>query len=440
MSLRRLSEQTFFDFGYLGQIERGERLGSAKVAMVCDEALHAGGTLRALFARQAGRRRMDAAADEEHTPAHTEAIEVSDSLLPSSDPGMDSITVPCRRTDGRIMWVSIPRRSFLLGGLATTAGAALSPRFNAGKSAAAQGGDVTPIEHLRSMRRVFIDSDNLLGPRYIIPAVNGYLRFIQQLRADRDGADRKALLHLQAEYAEFASWLYQDAGDFRSAQYWLDRALDWSHAVDDREMAVYVLTRKSQLAGDMQDPMGAVDLADAGVAMAVPGSRLVATARTQAAQGHALAGDSTECLRSLDQAHDLIARLDDAGHSVWAPWLDDAYVDVQRGRCLTALGDYGHAAEVFQQAIRDLPPGYRRDCGVYLSREAHAHAGAEDPEQAAATGIQALAIAEETGSGRIINELARLDGTLERWRDVPSVIDFRESLTSVIPRQVDLSD
>jgi tetratricopeptide (TPR) repeat protein len=410
------------------------------VAAVCDEALRAGGALRALFARQAGRRRMDTAASEEHTPAHAEAIEIPGSLLPSSDPGMDSITVPCRRTDGKIMWVSVPRRSFLLGGLAATAGVALPPRLKTGRFIAAQSGDVTPIEHLRSMRRVFIDSDNLLGPHHIIPAVNGYIRLIQQLRTDRDGADREALLHLQAEYAEFASWLYQDAGDFRFAQYWLDRALDWSHAVEDQEMAVYVMTRKSQLAGDMQDPTGAVDLADAGVAMAVPGSRLVATARTQAAHGYALAGDSTECLRSLDQAHDLIARLDDAGHSAWAPWLDDAYVDVQRGRCLTVLGEHGHAAEVFQQAIEDLPTGYRRDCGVYLSREAQAHAGGRDPEQAAATGMQALAIAEETGSGRITNELARLDGALAQWRDVPSVINFRESLTSVIPRQIGSRD
>jgi hypothetical protein len=105
------------------------------------------------------------------------------------------------------------------------------------------------------MRRVFVDSDNLLGPAHIIPAVQGYIPLIQRLRSGRQGADRRALLHLQAEWAEFAGWLHQDSGDFRSAQYWLDRALEWTHAVEDQEMAVYVMARKSQLAGDMHDPV-----------------------------------------------------------------------------------------------------------------------------------------------------------------------------------------
>ena len=101
----------------------------------------------------------------------------------------------------------------------------------------------------------------------------------------------------------------------------------------------------------------------------------------------------------------------------------------------SVLGKHEHAAAVFQQAIRDLPPAYRRDRGVYLAREALAHAGAHDPEQAAAAGLQALAIAEETGSGRIIYELATLDDGLTRWATVPAVSEFREALTSFIPRE-----
>jgi len=46
---------------------------------------------------------------------------------------------------------------------------------------------------------------------------------IQQLREERSGADRRALLQVQAEYAEFAGWLHQDLGDFQAARYWLDR-------------------------------------------------------------------------------------------------------------------------------------------------------------------------------------------------------------------------
>jgi tetratricopeptide (TPR) repeat protein len=200
-------------------------------------------------------------------------------------------------------------------------------------------------------------------------------------------------------------------------------------------MAVYVMARKSQLAGDMHDPVSAVDLADAAATMAVPRSRLQATARTYEAHGHALGGGSAASLRALDEARSLVSELEDREEPAWAAWLDGAYVDVQQARCLSVLGKHERAAAVFQQAIRDLPPAYRRDRGVYLAREALAHAGAHDPEQAAAAGLQALAIAEETGSGRIIYELATLDDGLTRWARVPAVSEFREALTSFIPRE-----
>lgn len=80
--------------------------------------------------------------------------------------------------------------------------------------------------------------------------VHEHIGIIQQLRSAATGADRRALLYLQAQYGEFASWLHHDAGDFRMAQHWTDRALEWSQTAGDPEMTAYILARKSQLAGD----------------------------------------------------------------------------------------------------------------------------------------------------------------------------------------------
>jgi tetratricopeptide (TPR) repeat protein len=353
----------------------------------------------------------------------------------------DEILVPCRTLDGRIIWVSINRRTFLSGGLGATALAAISAA-NPGPSGApaatlrtAAAAEMNPIETLRQLRRALIDADNLLGAGAVLPAVHGQIQVIRQLRADRRGADRQALLTLQAQYAEFAGWLHQDARDFHVAGYWLDRALEWSHAAADREMATYVMARKSQLAGDMRDPTNAIDLAGAAGSMARKASRLRATAATYGAHGYALAGQRTACLRAIDGAREMAGRLDTDPASPWATWLDGAYVDVQRGRCLSALGDHAKAATVFQQAIRDLPPAFRRDRGVYLAREALAHAGAREPEQAAAVGMQAVGIAHDTQSGRVIDELAQVGAGLAPWGTLPAVADFQDALTSVLPTE-----
>lgn len=350
--------------------------------------------------------------------------------------GGDEILVPCRTLDGRIIWVSIARRTFLSGGLGAAALAAISAA-NPGpvRAAAAAAAEMNPIETLRQLRRALIDADNLLGAGAVLPAVHGQIQVIRQLRTERRGADRQALLTLQAQYAEFAGWLHQDARDFQAAGFWLDRALEWSHAASDREMATYVMARKSQLAGDMRDATSAIDLAGAAGSMARKGSRLKATAATYGAHGYALAGQSTACLRAIDGAREMAGRLEDNPGSPWATWLDSAYVDVQRGRCLSALGDHAKAATVFQQAIRDLPPAFRRDRGVYLAREALAHAGAREPEQAAAAGMQAVAIAHDTQSGRVIDELAQVGAGLAPWATLPAVADFQDALTSVLPTE-----
>jgi tetratricopeptide (TPR) repeat protein len=294
--------------------------------------------------------------------------------------------------------------------------------------------DVHPVEHLRQLRALLVESDNLFGPASVIPAVEAHIQTIQQLREGLSGADDRSLLQMRAQFAEFAGWLYQDAGQWSAAQYWLDRALEWSHAVADLQMTTYVLARKSQLAGDMGDAASAVDLAGAAATMAPPRGRLQAVAPTYAAHGFALGGAAADCLRALDEARDLVEHLDEDPPSQWAPWLDHAYIDVQRGRCLAILGDHGQAVGVFQQAIRELPPAYRRDRGVYLGREALAHAGNREPEEAAAVGMRALAIAQQTQSGRIVKELASLDQQLARWARVRAVAALREALATVVPR------
>jgi tetratricopeptide (TPR) repeat protein len=374
-------------------------------------------------------------------------------LLPASEPADpcpddvpmrdgDEIVLPCRALNGRIIWVSIPRRTFLSGGLGTAALAAFAAAAGPGPFGAsvsrlrtAAATEMNPIETLRRLRRALIDADNLLGPGGVLPAVQGQIQVIRQLRADRRGADRQALLTMQAEYAEFAGWLHQDARDFQAAGFWLDRALEWSHAAADREMATYVMARKSQLAGDMSDATSAIDLAGAAGGMARKGSRLKATAATYGAHGYALAGQRTACLRAIDGAREMAGRLDDNPESPWATWLDGAYIDVQRGRCLSVLGDHAKAAAVFQQAIRELPSSFRRDRGVYLAREALAHAGAREPEQAAGVGMQAVAIAHDTQSGRVIDELARVGAGLAPWATLPAVAGFQDALTSVLPTE-----
>jgi tetratricopeptide (TPR) repeat protein len=266
--------------------------------------------------------------------------------------------------------------------------------------------DLNPAEHFRQLRQVLIDNDNLLGPLRTIATVESQISAMQQLRQGHRGADARELMHIQTQYAEFCGWLHHDAGDFRSSQYWLDRALEWSYATGERDTTTYILARKSQLAGDMFDAMTAVDLATAAGTQARPDTRLSAIAATYGAYGYALTGDAHNSARELDRAHDLLTNLDPDPSSPWGAWMDSAYLEVHRARNLYALGHPAQAAEGFRTAIAALPAGYHRDRGVYLARESLAYAGAHEPEQAQSSRCPSLASTSTRNSvGSNLNSL-----------------------------------
>ncbi|HEY7143953.1 MAG TPA: helix-turn-helix domain-containing protein [Streptosporangiaceae bacterium] len=291
--------------------------------------------------------------------------------------------------------------------------------------------DVHPVEHLDRFRGLISESDNLFGPRNLISLVRRHVALIARMRHGRSGSDSRELLRMQARYAESLAWLYQDCTQFRDAQYWLDRSLEWAHMADDRQWAAFTLARKSQLAGDMHDSASAVDLADAAARMAEDSTRLAAAGAAYQAHGHALSGDAAASLRALDRAHDIAERPEDDPGAPWAAWLTTGYVGVQRARCLTALGDHQNAAGLFARAIDGIPPELRRDKGVYLARLAVAQARSGDLDQAASAGLRAATIYQATASGRILTELRLLDAATARAPAQATAV-LRDALAGIL--------
>lgn len=446
MSLRDLAAKSFMSHSKLQKWENASRppKDRAEVERI-DSLLRAGGVLVDLWQRI----NLDVSG---RAPVSVSAPHVSEASLGLATVGIqraasdhEGIFVPARLRDGSVVFVALDRRNLLRGGVGIGAAAA----FGVGTPAVADSGIAqslkqpsrlaaaysgTPVEHFRQARRLLIDNDNLMGPRNAIAAVRDHIEKIKTLRRDTKGVDRQDLMELQTQYAEFASWLYQDMGDFDNAEFWLDRAFQWSHTVGDGDLTSYVMARKAQLAGEKRDVVDVVDLAEAAQRMARPRSRLAAVARTYESYGHALRGEPTDSERAIDDVRNALDRVSN-DTTPWGVWLNEQYLDVHRAQGLEVLGKHAQAAEIFTNAIKALPAGYHRDRGVYLARAAVAHAGAGSPEEAAAVGLQALAVARDTGSGRIMRELVNLDRTLVPWQRQPEVSAFRENFDAVLAHQ-----
>jgi hypothetical protein len=281
------------------------------------------------------------------------------------------------------------------------------------------------------------DADNLFGPRQVISMAMRQVRAIQEDQRAVRGAELRELLHVQTQFGDLLGWLHQDIREFKTSQYWMDRALEWAHAAGDPDSVAFVLARKSQLAGDMADPTESVAVAHAAMNLAPPRSLLRAIAATYGARGYALGGDQATCQQLYDQARSSLDRSEPDGTRWWGSFFDEPYIALHQARSFAVLGDHRRATEEFA-AIRRVRDGYRRDRGVYLAWEAGAYAGLGEPAEAAKIGMQALAVGTETGSQRILAELASLDGRLAD-RTLPEVAEFHIAVTEAIRQMPDVA-
>jgi tetratricopeptide (TPR) repeat protein len=274
---------------------------------------------------------------------------------------------------------------------------------------------------------------NLLGARHVLDTTVCNACRVERMQYEVDGSDLEALLRVGARVTEFLGWLYQDLGDFHSATYWSDRAMEWSQQIGDDLMAAYVLFRKSNQATSRRNGNQAVGFARAAQRQSGVTRPIRALAAQQEAQGHALLHNSKFALIKFDEAHELAADQEDVGSSATldTSYCTPAYIEIQRANCLIDMGRPDQAAALFETELKVLPALYRNDQAVYLSRLARAYVIGGEPEHGMGAATKALAITHDTESLRALAELSALDQSLEAWPDLPATSLFRERFRKV---------
>lgn len=428
LSLRELGRRVHYDYSRLSRAENGEHLIPAEQIVLIDHTLGAGGLLnrlRALAGDSAAARAAGIA------PAGLRA-----------EAG-DTVKLTWRTPDGRTVTVHVSRRQFTqllatgtLGALLPAGAANLDEADRLTWALDAPGRlDPHVLGYFHRLLSEHFTADKMLGPYALIGQVLPQLRVLDGLRRHARPRTAAPALHLLAHYAEFAGWLYQDAGDTTQATWWSDRAGHYAYAAGDHEMVAYLLIRKSNIALMDDDAITAIELAAA--AAHTPGEtspKLTALAHQQEARGWALLGEATPSRRSLDTATTLLAD-HPGGVSDTAPiYLHHYNLDTlatQSASCLRACGHTDTAAQILEHKIATTPEHLRRDRAHLSVKLANTLLASPhpDPERAAQLGIDSAATSHSTGSARIRKELTTLDHTLTtRWPDLPATLTLHETL------------
>ncbi len=432
LSLRALGKATHYDFSRLSRAERGEHLVDPTVVKALDEALHTGGLLA----------RLRALAPPD--PAHKQRNRATRGAGIAAGSG-DTVRLELRTADGRSVQVALTRREFshllATGALRAVLPAGVTDLDQADRVRRMLDGPRRPdpqvLDYFRRLLAEHYTADKMLGPRQLLGPVMAQLDVLDSLRRHiAPGADRP-VLRLLTQYAEFAGWLHQDAGELPAAWHWSDRASQWAQAAGDDEMVAYMLVRKSNIATLDTDPAAVVGLAAA--AQRVRGDvspKLIALASQQEARGWAQLGDVGRFRGCLDTAAALLREHPDDVRPTAPVYLhgyDLATLEEQSASAYRSAGDPTTATAILERKIQETPAHLARDLAHLRAKLANVVvAGADpDPVRAAELGLVCVEVCRQSGSGRIAGELRALDRTLaRRWPELPAARSLREALAA----------
>ena len=292
--------------------------------------------------------------------------------------------------------------------------------------------DPALIDYFQTQLEGHYRADMFLGPHDLIGTVSAQYQLIDKLVRSAKGETRRGLLRVGAAYAALVGWLYQDAGDLDAASFWRGVTQEIAMRSRDTHLIGYSLVNQAQVRTDLGDGYAVIDLCEAALEDArrvVPKVRIMAM--QQQAHGASLTGDRGSVDLLIDQADELLGRVDDD-----LPWGNacrrtPGYLEVQRATCYGRLGLGAEAGALWTQVLDVVPETARRDRGVYLARQATAAAIARDPDQAVDIARRVAGIAVETGSARMRRELVTLERAMRPWHDAPVGRDLVEVLAPV---------
>lgn len=219
-----------------------------------------------------------------------------------------------------------------------------------------------------------------------------------------------------ADQHNLAGWTSFDVGLYGSARSHLARALEQAKHARNSSLAANVLYRMGRVHLHCDRVLDALRFFQLGQICAQDASceRTVAMLFANEAWAYALLGDSDLALKSINRAADELARARDRGSPAWVSFFGAADLDATSGMvhadlAETHLDSHLDVAERFlTDALGQRDPSMARSRAFELTALATVQLRAGDMTAGIANGNEAVTLATEIRSMRIIDRLAPL--------------------------------
>ncbi|GAB3902738.1 hypothetical protein GCM10029964_093650 [Kibdelosporangium lantanae] len=401
ISLSELARRIYYSKGHVSRIETGAQQPSVEFVRKCDAELDAGGALVALVSAASSAERAE--------PAH----------------GEEEVWMMTMEPNGSASFTPVGRRQLLLGGTAILAGLRVSAAppvtpLNAGDQ----------MTHHRTLFEAARGLGQVAPPAAVLPMLVSQAQALRLLAKNADSRTSAEAAVLTARTAEFAGWMAQESGDVAAAVWWTTKAARVAAEAGDEHTGSYALVRRALIALYEDDGPTTIDLARQAQAGKRTPARILGLAAQREAQGHAIVGDYSACMRALDRAGHLLRDKNDLppGPVIGTTHVSDP-VAIVTGWCLYDLGRPAEAAEVLDREIARIPITAVRARARFGARQALAHAAAGELERACELAKPILDQVVTIGSATIHADVDKLAAMLRRRNTHPAVRALEPALS-----------
>ena len=295
--------------------------------------------------------------------------------------------------------------------------------------------DRATVSSLASLTVMLESRESQENPRALLGPVEGHLGNVATLLAGSPSL-RPQLCSIAGETAALAGWLAFDIEDRPAAAGYFRVGIEAAKEANDRALGAYLVGSSCVQPAYRERPYARLRRLEGrtfGFARSDASPSTQAWLATLEAEAHALAGDTSKCLRVFDEAEAAMSRAggEDESSRPRLAFFDPDRLAGERGVALARLGQPDAAQDVLASALASLDPSVVKTRPRLLAALATAHVQQGDVDRACELGAEALGIAAQQEVQPNLQDVRKLRLDLEPWRNSQAVKDLDEQLRAV---------
>jgi tetratricopeptide (TPR) repeat protein len=298
---------------------------------------------------------------------------------------------------------------------------------------APRGFDVKAAELISNALGLLRRLDDRLGSHAVVgPALE--LRGLVEHIAGFPLTDevRSRLRSVGAELSQFLGWLAFDATDHSSARAYYQDGLRSAREGTQPTLSAFILGHIAILALTEGKIAEATAVVNSQIEYILQTGCHLTRSWFSAVEAmvRAIAGDPESCGAALDRSRRSFTKAEASSTPEWLYSFDRSKLLAYEGACFERIGELELARGTWEEALVLLTDDRVRDRAIYLVHLASIYTRQGEIEKACRLAVEAVSIATEINSARVVDEVGTLRLQLEPWKETKAVRDLDGHVTS----------